>query len=61
LNGTKIDWQEGLTVEKILADLDNKFPVLVKVDGKPIMKKYFKTFQIPDGAEVNTIDIIAGG
>ena len=61
LNGEEKPWHNGLTLEEILLDLDNKYPIVVKVDGKPIMKKYFKTFQIPDGAEINIIDIIAGG
>jgi len=62
VNGKKFPWHPGLTVEEILKELDEKFPiVVVKVNGKPILKKEHSTLKIPDNAEVNTVDIIAGG
>jgi thiamine biosynthesis protein ThiS len=57
-----MDWRSGLTVEEILNDLKDQFSiVVVKVNGTPVMKKEYGTFQVPDGAEVNTVDVIAGG
>ncbi len=62
MNGEKKEWQPGLTVEEILNNLDYDFPiVLVKINGKPILKKQYGSFEVPDNAQVNTINIIAGG
>lgn len=62
VNGNKMEWRPGLTVEEVLKGLDEKPSiVVVKVNGKPILKKEYRTFEVPDKAEVNTIDIIAGG
>ena len=62
VNGNKMEWRPGLTVEQLLTDLEENLAIiLVKVNGKPILKKEFGTFEVPDGAEVNTIEIIAGG
>lgn len=62
VNGEKMSWHPGLTVEEILKSLDEKISiVVVKVNGKPILKKEYSSYKIPDGAEVYTIDIIAGG
>ena len=62
VNGEHQPWRPGLTVEEIMKELKDIFPIIVvKVNGRPILKKEYSTFEIPDGAEVNTIDIIAGG
>ena len=57
-----MEWKPGLTVEEILKNLEEDLSiVVVKVNGRPILKKEYSTFEVPDGAEVYTIDIIAGG
>lgn len=57
-----MDWHEGLTVGEILNNLkENLAIIVVKVNGKPILKKEFNTYIIPNNSEVNTIEIIAGG
>ena len=62
VNGNKMEWKPGLTVEEILKNLEEDLSiVVVKVNGRPILKKEYSTFEVPDGAEVYTIDIIAGG
>ncbi len=62
VNGTKMEWRPGLTVEEILNNLDENFSIIVvKVNGTPVLKKEYSKFEVPDNAEVNTIDIIAGG
>jgi thiamine biosynthesis protein ThiS len=62
VNGKKVAWHSGLTVDELLKILGNNFPiVVVKVNGKHIPKKEFGTFEIPDDAEINTVDIISGG
>lgn len=55
-------WRPGLTVEEILDNLKEDLSIIVvKVNGKPVLKKEYGNFEVPDNAEVNTIDIIAGG
>ena len=62
VNGQQISWHPGLTVAELLQNLDEKFPIIVvRVNGMTISKKEFDTFKIPDKAEVNTVEIIAGG
>ena len=62
VNGNNMDWRPGLTVEEVLSSItENLAIVVVKVNGKPILKKQYSTYEVPDGAEVNTIEIIAGG
>ena len=62
VNGKQMAWKEGLTVEEILNSLDEDFSiVVVKVNGKPVLKKEYPTFKVPDDAELVTVDIIAGG
>ena len=62
VNGQQISWHPELTVDEILQNLDEKFPIIVvRVNGRTISKKDYGTFKIPDKAEVNTVEIIAGG
>jgi thiamine biosynthesis protein ThiS len=57
-----MEWHSSLTIDELLKILGNKFPiVVVKVNGKHISKKDFSTYEIPDGAEIYTVDIISGG
>jgi sulfur carrier protein ThiS len=57
-----MEWRPGLTIEEILDNLKEDLSIIVvKVNGKPVLKKEYGTFEVPDNAEVNTIDIIAGG
>jgi len=62
VNGNKMEWRPGLTIEQVLKNLSDIFPIIVvKVNGKPVSKKEFKTFEIPNNADIATIEIIAGG
>jgi thiamine biosynthesis protein ThiS len=61
VNGKQMDWHKGQTVEEILKNFNFEYPILVKVNGKPVLKKQYSTFEVPDSAEVITVDIIAGG
>ena len=62
VNGNKMKWRPGLTVEEILTELQDQFSiVVVKVNGRPVMRKEYSTFQVPDSAVVHTVDVIAGG
>ena len=62
VNGKKMAWAPGLTVDDILKKIDNKFPIIVvKVNGRHISKKDYDSYKVPDNSEVYIIDIIAGG
>ena len=62
VNGNKMAWRNDLTLDKILKGIEeNPTIVVVKVNGKPVLKKEYSTYKVPDHAEVVTIDIIAGG
>jgi len=56
------DWQEGLTVASLLAQLDDgHMYAVVKLDGKLVSRPHFKTTPVPDGARVTLVPMIAGG
>ncbi|MEN8760065.1 MAG: sulfur carrier protein ThiS [Desulfobacterales bacterium] len=56
------DWQEGLTVALLLAQLDDgHMYAVVKLDGKLVSRPHFKTTPVPDGARVTLVPMIAGG
>ena len=62
LNGEKLPWHQGLTIQELLEGQNEDYAiVVVKVNNKVISKKEYPTFEIPDNSEVNTVDIIAGG
>ncbi len=62
VNNNKIDWQEELTIDKILKIMNYSFKMLVvKVDGKLIKKAEYKTLIIPENADVKIIHLISGG
>jgi thiamine biosynthesis protein ThiS len=61
-NGKEHEWQPGLTLENLLKEMDEEpGMVVVRINGKIILKKDYNTCEIPDNAEVNTVEIIAGG
>ena len=49
VNGNKMEWQSGLTVEEVLKNIQYNPPIIVvKVNGKPVLKKEYSTYKIPD-------------
>mgnify|MGYP001787604556 CR=1 FL=1 len=55
-------WQDGLTVASLLAQLDDgHIYAVVKLNGKLVCRPHFRTTQVPDGARVTLIPMIAGG
>ncbi len=62
VNGHEIDWEENLTVRKVLKKMNYVFKMLVvKVDGKLVKKENYDTFIIPKSADVKVIHLISGG
>jgi thiamine biosynthesis protein ThiS len=58
----EVVWEEGLTVSRLLEQLQFSFPlIIVSVDGVLVPKDEYATRQIPDGAEVKVLHMTAGG
>ena len=62
VNGHVIDWEENLTVRKVLREMNYVFKMLViKVNGTLVKREKYDTFVIPKNAEVKVIHLISGG
>ena len=62
VNNNKIEWQKGLTIDKILKIMKYSFKMLVvKVNGELVKKDEYKTRIIPENADVKIIHLISGG
>lgn len=62
VNGTKIAWEENMTVPRVLELMNYTFRLLVvKVNGVLIKRKDYHTTLIPKNAEVKVIHMVAGG
>jgi sulfur carrier protein len=62
INGNQLDWEEGMTVKRLLAIMNYTFPmIIVKVNGELVNKEDWDTYLLPRGAKVQAIHQIAGG
>lgn len=62
VNGHLINWEENLTIRKVLKKMNYVFKMLViKVNGTLVKKENYDTFIIPKNAEVKVIHLISGG
>lgn len=62
VNNRDFEWEEGLTVEKLLQKKRYTFPkIIVKINGQLIKKEDWPTAIINDGDDVKAIHIFAGG
>jgi sulfur carrier protein len=62
INGHKVEWVEGITVEKLLQKMNYTFPkIVVRVNGKVVEQKKWSEFKVPDEAKVQAHHLIAGG
>lgn len=62
LNGKKVEWEEGLTVEALIERMNFTFPgIIVRVDGEYIPKKNWPHFVIKKNSKVRAHHLIAGG
>jgi len=58
----EIDWEEGMTVARLLERLKFSFPlVIVSVDGVLVPKDAYATRPVPDRAQVKVLHLAAGG
>lgn len=62
INGTKLDWEEGLTVKRLLEIMNYTFPlIIVRVNGELVKKEDWGKYPVPQGAKVQALHQIAGG
>ena len=58
----EVEHTPGMTVQDLLDALKFSFRmIVVKIDGQVVLRKDFKTTEVPDGAEVQAIHLISGG
>ena len=62
INGNKMDFKEGITIEELLNNLDiNKEKVVVEVDLNIIDKDEFSSFKLSTDSKVEIIRFVGGG
>ncbi|SHK10886.1 sulfur carrier protein ThiS [Paramaledivibacter caminithermalis] len=62
VNDRDFEWEEGLTVEKLLEKKRYVFPkIIVKVNGELIKKEDWAKTIINDGDDVKAIHVFGGG
>ena len=62
INGNIIEWENNMTVEKLLKRMNYTFPkIVVRVNGQVIDNKEWASYVVPDDAVVQAHHLIAGG
>ncbi len=62
LNNTSFEWEENMTITKIMKKKNYTFKMLVvKLNGKLIRKENYATTIVPENADVRIIHLISGG
>ena len=62
MNGRTVEWEEGMTVQRVLEVMKYTFRMLVvKVDGKLVKRDDYARTGVPEGADVKVIHLVAGG
>lgn len=62
VNGSKIQWHEGMTISELIkmVGLENNM-LVVTVDDKLVSHKAYDNFKVPDGVKVKILAMIHGG
>jgi sulfur carrier protein len=62
VNGKEVAYEEGMTVKRLLEIMNYTFPmIIVRVNGKLVLREDWDTFVIPPEAKVQALHQIAGG
>ncbi len=62
VNSIELEWEENLTVEKLLEKMNYTFSmIVVKVNGEVVAKEDWPEYKVPDNAVVQAYHLIAGG
>lgn len=58
----EVEYRDGMTVQDVLDALKFSFRmIVVKIDGKVVLRRDFGTTLVPDGTEMQAIHLISGG
>ncbi len=62
VNGKDFEWEEQLTVEKLLEKKGFTYPkIIVKINGEVVTREEYSTKTIMDEEDVQVIHLLAGG
>ncbi|HQO10450.1 MAG TPA: sulfur carrier protein ThiS [Clostridiales bacterium] len=62
VNGHKISWKEGMTVQDVLDAMKYTFKlIIVKVNGELVKREMYGSYSVPDNADVEVNHLISGG
>ena len=62
LNHRESQWEDGLTIAKLIERENFKFKMLVvKINGELVKRPQYESAIIPEGADVEVIHLISGG
>lgn len=62
VNGEKLDWKEGMTVQDVLDAKNYTFRLIsVWVDDEAVARDDYSASKVPDGSKVQVIHNISGG
>ncbi len=62
VNSQVIDWEEDMTVQRVLDVMKYTFRMLVvKVNGELIKRQDYESTLVPENAVVQVIHLVAGG
>ena len=61
-NGKKMEVSKGLTIEKLILDLElNPDTVVVECDGKIVLREGYNDHVLEEGASLELIRFVGGG
>lgn len=62
VNGTPLEFKQGMTVRDILTEMRYTFPLLViKINGRLVRRDQYNDATVDDGAEIQVIHLMGGG
>jgi thiamine biosynthesis protein ThiS len=62
VNGTAMDWEEGMTVRRLLQIKRYSFGMLViRINGTLVKKADYDSTPVPPGADVMVYHLMSGG
>ncbi|MFZ5943874.1 MAG: sulfur carrier protein ThiS [Bacillota bacterium] len=62
VNNRPVEWEEGLTIKKLITILKYSYPVLiVTINGEHIPREKYEVAAVADGDDVKILHPIAGG
>jgi thiamine biosynthesis protein ThiS len=62
VNNRPVDWEENMTVQRVLEVMNYTFRlIVVKVNDELVKKSDYGKKIIPEGADVKVIHLVAGG